>query len=67
MQLMAAVVIMEVMEVVRDMVGDVTMVAAIIVIGITMQEDMAGMVGTAITGAVLTTMVDGGGVEPVYF
>lgn len=29
--------------------------------------DMADMVGTAITGMVLTIMEDGGGVQPVYF
>ena len=68
MQLMAAVeVIMGGMEVMRGMVGAVTMAAVIIVIGIIMQGDTAGMVGMAITGEVLTTMVDGGGVEPVYF
>lgn len=59
---------MEVMEAIEVMVGDImAMVAVITVIGIIMQGDMAGMVGAAITGTVLTTMVDGGGVQAVYF
>jgi hypothetical protein len=47
-------------------VGVGIMVAAITVIGITI-EDMAGTVGTATTGMVLIIMVDGGGVQAVYF
>ena len=67
MQLMAAVVTLEGMEVIEVMVEDTIMVAVIVVIGIIMQGDMAGMVGAAITGTVLTTMVDGGGEQVVYF